>query len=184
MLRSPHCSQCHALSLACRYAQGGKRGIPAAYINSLEARLAETEAALFSALATIHSVNNDTAGMNQLPANVSGPVSGPVVRERSKIEKQDEWKRLPLRSGEQLHAWFDEKSKSKSDHPIQHMRSSPNGHPASTQSGELANAEADDTVQADREPPATDTAATHPHTPTNAHLPAQCQDPVRWRNYF
>ncbi|KAK7187261.1 hypothetical protein DPSP01_013021 [Paraphaeosphaeria sporulosa] len=175
----PHCSQCRALSLACRYAEGGKRGIPAAYINSLEDRLAETEAALYSALATINSVHNGTAGLHRLLTDASGP----VARERSKIEKQDEWKRLPLRSGEQLRVWFEEKSQS--DHQLQHMRSSTNGHPPSIQSEELARSDAADVVHASLEPAhtAAEKAATS-HTPTSAHLPTHFHDPAQWRNYF
>ncbi|KAF2445763.1 hypothetical protein P171DRAFT_272923 [Karstenula rhodostoma CBS 690.94] len=146
-------------------------------MNSLEDRLAETEAALYSALATIRPINNDTVALHQLLTNVTDP----VARERSKIEKQDEWKRLPLRSGEQLDAWFEEKSRP--DYHLQHTRSSLNGHSPITQTEELACSEAADTVPASREPPAADNAATS-HTPANAHLPTQSQDPAQWRNYF
>jgi hypothetical protein len=173
-VRSPRCSQCQTLSLPCRYAEGGKRGIPAAYINSLEDRLAETEAALYSALTAIDSMANDAAGLRRALVHVSGP----VTRERSKLEKLDEWKRLPLRSGEQLHAWFEDKARS--DCRLPHMSSSLDGHPPSTQGGESASNGA---AEAPRELAFPGNAPTR-HTPPNAHIPIQFQDPAQWRNYF
>jgi hypothetical protein len=176
-LRSPHCSQCQTLSLPCRYTEGGKRGIPAAYINSLEDRLAETEAALYSALTAIDSMSNDPAGLRRALVHVSGP----VARERSKIEKQNEWKRLPLRSGEQLHAWLEDKS---SDCHVPHISSSLDGHPPSTQGEAFAGNDATaDAVEAPGDLASTDNATTS-HTPSNVQIPAQFQDPAQWRNYF
>ncbi|KAH7125227.1 hypothetical protein B0J11DRAFT_300063 [Dendryphion nanum] len=101
----PACTQCRTALLTCRYQEGGKRGIPAAYITSLEKRLQETEAALFSVLAT---VNNDRdAG----PRELWKPelVNAMVAHSTSKAGRQEEWRRLPLRSTDQIDNWFKEK---------------------------------------------------------------------------
>ena len=91
------------MQLSCRYTEGGKRGIPAAYINSLEDRLVETEAALCSALAAIDAMH--PAGIAQLP--VTDHLA--TLPQRSKVDKQHEWRRLPLRSGDQLQRWYEQK---------------------------------------------------------------------------
>ena len=180
MSRSPQCSACEALVLECRYAEGGRRGIPAAYIQSLEDRLAETEAALLTALAAIDSMHDEGTGMSQLLMEFPDPIS----RESSKIEKQDEWKRLPLQSAEQLQTWF--KVKSRSDihaHRQPIMRSSLHGHSQSTHREDLASDETVGVVGASVEPPSVDDAGTA-HTPTNVPISTQLQDSQQWRNYF
>lgn len=96
----PSCSQCRAASLVCRYQEGGKRGLPIAYINSLEKRLRETESALFATMLAF----NEQTGIK--PSNF-GILRAP--RELSKTERQDDWKRLPLQTPEQLALWFKEK---------------------------------------------------------------------------
>ncbi|KAJ4346971.1 uncharacterized protein N0V89_010904 [Didymosphaeria variabile] len=141
-------------------------------------RLAETEAALFSALTTIGLIDNNGAGLAQLLVNVSAP----SLRGRSKVEKQDEWKRLPLRSGQQLLIWLEEKSQT--DYHAQHpVPSPPNEHPQSTQSDEFASNEPTEAVETSAEPSSIDNAATA-RTPTNIHLTTQFQDSAQWRNYF
>lgn len=97
---SPSCSQCRTSSLVCRYQEGGKRGLPIAYINSLERRLRETESALYAAMLALdeHEI---------IKAGNLGLLKAP--RELSKTERQDDWKRLPLQTPEQLASWFVEK---------------------------------------------------------------------------
>ncbi|KAJ4381657.1 hypothetical protein N0V86_003021 [Didymella sp. IMI 355093] len=98
--RVPSCSQCCAASLVCRYQEGGKRGLPIAYINSLERRLRETESALYAALLAHKEQDSIKAGNLSL---LKAP------RELSKTERQDDWKRLPLQTPEQLATWFQAK---------------------------------------------------------------------------
>ncbi|CAO2655831.1 Nn.00g046340.m01.CDS01 [Neocucurbitaria sp. VM-36] len=101
---SPICSQCQDFSLLCRYQEGGKRGLPAAYITSLERRLQETEIALSATLFSLQEVK----GFEFLERNMISARSVPG-RARSKAEKQNEWKRLPLQNSEHLAAWLRDK---------------------------------------------------------------------------
>lgn len=99
---SPSCTQCSAASLICRYQEGGKRGLPIAYINNLEKRLRDTESALYAtmlALDECDSIKASNFGLLKVP------------RELSKTERQDDWKRLPLQTPEQLVTWFQERQK-------------------------------------------------------------------------
>jgi hypothetical protein len=91
--------------LSCRYQEGGKRGLPVLYMTSLENRLHDTEAALYSTLSALRGHGID---------DFKGPVSAgnmyPAERpQRSKAEKQAEWKQQPLRTKEDLLAWFQER---------------------------------------------------------------------------
>jgi hypothetical protein len=86
--------------LICRYQEGGKRGLPIAYINSLEKRLQETESALYAAMLALDEHEN-------VKASNLGLLKAP--RELSKTERQDDWKRLPLQTPEQLALWFQDK---------------------------------------------------------------------------
>jgi hypothetical protein len=97
---SPTCSQCQSSSLPCQYQEGGKRGLPAAYIAALEKRLAETETALYANLIALQELNG-----KQLPDR---DLAGATIstRHRSKAERLEEWKRLPLQTGKQLDAWL------------------------------------------------------------------------------
>jgi hypothetical protein len=99
-LHRPACSQCHSPGL-CRYQEGGKRGLPVAYMTSLENRLQETEAALLAAMNALR----DRGGIGAIEV----PVDGGEKTSCSKAEKQQRWKRWPLRSGEDLVAWCVEK---------------------------------------------------------------------------
>ena len=96
----PSCSQCLLSSLTCRYQEGGKRGLPVAYINSLERRLRETESALYAAMLALEE-QDSIKSSNMGCLNTS--------RELSKSERQDDWKRLPIQTPEQLAIWFQEK---------------------------------------------------------------------------
>ena len=99
---SPCCSQCQTSSLPCHYQEGGKRGLPAAYITALEKRLADTEAALSATLTVVQ--NQDLIRLNDV--RLSDPSSHAPKRQGSKAEKLEEWKRLPLQTTEQLTAWL------------------------------------------------------------------------------
>lgn len=99
---SPSCSQCQVASNPCHYQEGGKRGLPAAYMRALEERLAETETALAATLVTL----KDQAARQSLDYHLSSALSHPPAPQRSKVEKLEEWKRLPLQTYEQLMAWL------------------------------------------------------------------------------
>jgi hypothetical protein len=84
----------------CRYQEGGRRGLPIAYINTLEKRLQDTEAALYAALLALEDQRSIRSGdLSSLK----------MPRELSKVDRQDEWKHLPLQTSEQLSAWFQHK---------------------------------------------------------------------------
>jgi hypothetical protein len=99
---SPSCTQCRTSSLPCHYQEGGKRGLPAAYITALERRLADTEAALFTTLVALQTQD----ALRLTEGHLSGVTSQALQPQRSKAEKLEEWKRLPLQTQEQLAAWL------------------------------------------------------------------------------
>ncbi|KAH7083353.1 Alpha/Beta hydrolase protein [Paraphoma chrysanthemicola] len=99
----PLCSQCHSSPSLCRYQEGGKRGLPAAYMISLEHRLRDTENALYASLRALQQQGNQT--LSSLEAAIE---DSPVVQiPRSKAEKQREWEQFPLQTGEDLATWFE-----------------------------------------------------------------------------
>ncbi|EMD93363.1 hypothetical protein COCHEDRAFT_1170973 [Bipolaris maydis C5] len=100
--RIPSCSQCQSASSECHYQEGGKRGLPAAYIKALEERLAATETALS---ATLIAIRNSAAEHN-IDAHLKGVDSNSSLRQRSKAEKMEDWKRLPLQTRDQLMVWL------------------------------------------------------------------------------
>lgn len=82
------------------------RGIPAGYVNALEKRLAETEKALFSALAEARAGAHSNA--------TSRPTLRPSVLSRSTPTTQQEkaelmtiWSKTPLQDGAHVDAWFE-----------------------------------------------------------------------------
>ncbi|KAH3934583.1 hypothetical protein HBI56_024050 [Parastagonospora nodorum] len=108
----PICSQCLLSPLSCRYAEGGKRGLPAAYMNSIEKRLQDTEAALYATLRALQ----DMDGLESLSLNVeSGPKTESRPR-RSKAEKQKEWMQRPLQTSEDILTWFRDEQQRPSTH--------------------------------------------------------------------
>ena len=112
---SSSCSQCQASTLVCRYQEGGKRGLPAAYMTSLERRLTDTEMALSAALLALQ----DHAGLAPLEQHLNRNITLSPRRERSKAEKQDEWKRFPLRNSDQLTVWLQAQSQSDAMHVVE-----------------------------------------------------------------
>jgi hypothetical protein len=99
-LCSPTCLQCQNSLLLCQYQEGGKRGLPAAYIAALEMRLAETETALSTSLIALQELD----GLQLLGHDLRGRSTS--TRQRSKAEKVEEWRQLPLQTSEQLKAWL------------------------------------------------------------------------------
>ncbi|KAH7092916.1 Alpha/Beta hydrolase protein [Paraphoma chrysanthemicola] len=100
----PICSQCQSSPSLCRYQEGGKRGLPAAYMISLENRLRHTENALYASLGALQQ--QGTQSLTSLEAAIEDP---PVLQiPRSKAEKQREWEQFPLRTGEDLATWFEQ----------------------------------------------------------------------------
>jgi hypothetical protein len=75
-------------------------------MTSLENRLQDTEAALYAALKTLHERDGHIGLANWPAESISPALSTP---QRSKAEKQHEWKRQQLQTGEDLVAWFAEK---------------------------------------------------------------------------
>lgn len=85
---------------------GHDRGIPAGYVNALEKRLAETEKALFSALAE--------ARAGTLSNTAPQPALRPSVLSRSTPTTQQEkaelmalWRKSPLEDRAHVEAWFE-----------------------------------------------------------------------------
>jgi hypothetical protein len=88
---------------------GGKRGLPAAYITSLENRLRDTEAALYSALRALQDLSGDTPSIQLHADDMSKAFSRAQC---SKADKQNDWTRHPLQTSEDLLAWFRDASQS------------------------------------------------------------------------
>lgn len=85
---------------------GHDRGIPAGYVNALEKRLAETEKALFSALAEARAGTHSNT--------TSQPALRPSVLSRSTPTTQQEkaelmalWNKSPLEDRAHIEAWFE-----------------------------------------------------------------------------
>lgn len=82
------------------------RGLPPGFTAKLEARLAETEAALFQVLSGRSSASQTTAWPVDTPTVPSSVSAG----NQSKADRVQEWESLPLRSSADVHAWFRWKS--------------------------------------------------------------------------
>jgi hypothetical protein len=96
-------------------------------MTSVEKRLQNTEAALYVALNALHE-RDGGIGSISLPAD--GNTLTTSTPQRSKTEKQHEWKRLQLQTGEDLVAWFLEKQQQTTiahdlqqdiDAPVEHI---------------------------------------------------------------
>jgi hypothetical protein len=80
-------------------------------MTSLENRLQDTEAALFT---TLHALETQGNGdLSSLSFNSNGNVNCAMSPRpsRSKLEKQNEWRQQPLQKSEDLIAWFEERRK-------------------------------------------------------------------------
>lgn len=85
---------------------GYDRGIPAGYVNALEKRLAETEKALFSALAEARAgAHSNTASQPALRPSVLSR-STPTTQQE-KAELMALWSKSPLEDRAHVDAWFE-----------------------------------------------------------------------------
>ncbi|KAK1976272.1 hypothetical protein LZ30DRAFT_603802 [Colletotrichum cereale] len=85
--------------------QSRARGIPNGYLNKLETRLAETEAALFRVL----SGALDDPGLG----SASSPMPFPQVAwtpRQNKVDRVKEWESLSLQTPDDIQAWFRSKA--------------------------------------------------------------------------
>ncbi|UZP46128.1 hypothetical protein NXS19_013940 [Fusarium pseudograminearum] len=99
----PHCLQCSNDPSRCQYPEQNKRGLPIGFITRLEARLAETEEALF-----------------RLVQSIEEPEDNQVSLKPSSQRKDDrirEWDNFPLRTPEQVKLWYRNRS-GKSIHDV------------------------------------------------------------------
>ncbi|KAF5521098.1 Depudecin biosynthesis cluster-specific transcription activator DEP6 [Colletotrichum aenigma] len=106
----PFCLQCSHEPGRCQYPEQSKRGIPNGYLNKLETRLAETEAALFRVLSgTMDSQAYDAASS---PALLSQAAWTP---RQNKVDRVKEWESLPLQTPTDVQAWFRSKATESND---------------------------------------------------------------------
>ncbi|KAI8296230.1 hypothetical protein K4K56_006202 [Colletotrichum sp. SAR 10_98] len=106
----PFCLQCSHEPGRCQYPEQSKRGIPNGYLNKLETRLAETEAALFRVLSgTMDSQTYDAASS---PALLSQAAWTP---RQNKVDRVKEWESLPLQTPTDIQAWFRSKATESND---------------------------------------------------------------------
>ncbi|KAF0324147.1 hypothetical protein GQ607_008577 [Colletotrichum asianum] len=106
----PFCLQCSHEPGRCQYPEQSKRGIPNGYLNKLETRLADTEAALFRVLSgTMDSQTYDAASS---PALLSQAAWTP---RQNKVDRVKEWESLPLQTPTDIQAWFRSKATESND---------------------------------------------------------------------
>lgn len=74
-----------------------RRGLPLGYLNQLEQRLSETEAALYSALATLRAIQ---------PTTLVQASPNPGSMHKQKAARMDEWNQLPLRGWPDMERWL------------------------------------------------------------------------------
>ncbi|KAK2055939.1 hypothetical protein LY76DRAFT_618238 [Colletotrichum caudatum] len=90
--------------------QSKARGIPNGYLNRLETRLAETEAALFMVLSgTLPGPGSDSASS---PAVLPQAAWKP---RQNKVDRVGEWELLPLQTPDEIQSWFRSKAAENSD---------------------------------------------------------------------
>lgn len=73
-----------------------RRGLPPGYVNQLEHRLAETESALYAALASLRS-------LRPAPVIEAKAKTDPV--QKQKAARMEEWNQLPLRGWSDMENW-------------------------------------------------------------------------------
>ncbi|KAK1970218.1 hypothetical protein LY78DRAFT_677888 [Colletotrichum sublineola] len=82
-----------------------KLGIPNGYLNKLETRLAETEAALFRVLSG--AMDRPGSGSASSPALIHQAAWTP---RQNKVDRVKEWEALPLQTTDEIQAWFRSKA--------------------------------------------------------------------------
>lgn len=89
------------------------RGIPAGYVSSLEKRLAETERALFFALAEIYDGAGTQHDYESMLASqgmrLSVPSNTTATTQQEKTQFLESWADSPLANREQARSWFESK---------------------------------------------------------------------------
>ncbi|KAH8660243.1 hypothetical protein BX600DRAFT_467449 [Xylariales sp. PMI_506] len=100
--KKPVCTQCAKAPDACNYLEQHKRGLPAGYVNSLEKRLADTERALYFALAEIYT---GTVQLNDYSVSRVGGDTR-ATQSQSKIATTQEWLQCPLRNRNDAKEWY------------------------------------------------------------------------------
>ncbi|KAF4903855.1 Depudecin biosynthesis cluster-specific transcription activator DEP6 [Colletotrichum viniferum] len=106
----PFCLQCSHEPGRCQYPEQSKRGIPNGYLNKLETRLAETEAALFRVLSG--ALDSHTYDAASSPALLSQAAWTP---RQNKVDRVKEWESLPLQTPTDIQAWFRSKATESND---------------------------------------------------------------------
>lgn len=86
------------------------RGIPNGYLNKLETRLAETEAALFRVL----SGALDSQALHSASSPALLPQAAWTPRQ-NKVDRVKEWDSLPLQTADEVQAWFRSKATEHND---------------------------------------------------------------------
>ncbi|GKU03861.1 c6 finger protein [Fusarium langsethiae] len=99
----PHCLQCNNDPSKCHYPEQNKRGLPIGFITRLEARLAETEEALFRLVQSVEEPEN-----NQVSLKPSS---------QRKDDRIREWDSLPLETHDQVKSWYRNRS-GRGDNPV------------------------------------------------------------------
>ncbi|KAF9874172.1 hypothetical protein CkaCkLH20_08155 [Colletotrichum karsti] len=91
-------------------ARDNNRGIPNGYLNKLETRLAETEAALFKVLSG--HLDSQTYESASSPALLSQAAWTP---RQNKVDRVKEWDGLPLQTPNDIQAWYRAKATETND---------------------------------------------------------------------
>ncbi|KAI7972267.1 hypothetical protein EIK77_003691 [Talaromyces pinophilus] len=111
------------------------RGLPLGYLTQLEERLADTELALFEALATLRSLGYDETAL------IKASVKAGNESRQGKQARMEEWGKLPLRDGmsQDIRNWWQAKAENYITHQptrgwtqAQHNPISVNYSPAAT----------------------------------------------------
>ena len=123
------------------------RGLPLGYVNKLEARLAETEAALFHILSQVDGADSQTTSLAADEIS-SPPSSSSTPGQNSKPERVREWDRLPLQTVGDIRLWYRSKAvqccgHAAADLPSRASQDTPGDQPV----GDLAGAHAGRSAQ-------------------------------------
>ncbi|KAK1708768.1 hypothetical protein BDP67DRAFT_597827, partial [Colletotrichum lupini] len=97
------------------------RGIPNGYLNKLETRLAETEAALFRVLS---GALDHTQGFDSASSPALLPQAAWTPRQ-NKIDRVKEWDSLPLQTPDDIQAWYRSKATEHNDPAVDPPAASP-----------------------------------------------------------
>ena len=114
-----------------------RRGLPLGYVNRLEARLAETEAALLYVLGHKHHGDASTSSQSEGSSEPGRGVSASAAN--TKDDRIKEWDRLPLQSASDVQSWYRWKTgDSSTGSPPAAMGSSRNAHSGSIKNARMS----------------------------------------------